>query len=226
MRCQASECVVLPPKRESSAVPCFAAILFSVLSCTAAFSDFAGKVVSIADGNTITVLRGREQVKVRLDGIDAPQKSQPFGSKARQFTADACFGEVVTVVEKDTDRYGRTIAVIEADGENLNLQIVEEGFAWWYRKYAPKNTPIVAAEKAAREAQRGLWKEPKPVPPWEWRAGEREPAAEMPADPSDLTHWINNSSDKRPNKICRYFGKGDGRPCTADEGEACKVCGC
>ena len=190
-----------------------------------ALADFTGKVVGISDGDTITVLNGKEQVKVRLDGIDCPEKGQPWGTKAKQATAKVCFGKVVTVIEKDTDRYGRTIGVIERGGENVNLALVQEGYAWWYRKYAANNKALEAAEKSAKEAKRGLWQDPRPIPPWDWRSGDREPGPEMSDDPGELTHWINADSDKRHRKSCRYFGKGNGRPCTADEGVACKVCG-
>jgi len=200
-------------------------LLLLGLSACQALADFTGKVVGISDGDTITVLNGAEQVKVRLDGIDCPEKGQPWGTKAKQATAKACFGKLVTVIEKDTDRYGRTIGIIEQDGENLNLALVQEGHAWWYRKYAAGNKSLAAAENAARQDKRGLWQDASPIPPWDWRSGDREPSPEMSDDPSELTHWINADSDKRHRKSCRYFGKGNGRPCKADEGIACKICG-
>jgi len=203
--------------------PCVAAV--TILLAVPALADFTGTVVAVADGDTLTVLRGSEQVKVRFDGIDTPEKKQPFGTKAKQFTADACFGKTVTIVEKDTDRYGRTIGVVMIGGRNLNLRIVQAGYGWWYREYAPKNHELAEAEKAAREARLGLWRDENPIPPWDWRKGQRDPSPVMEADASELTHWINSSSDKRHRRRCRYFGVGDGRPATKDEGVACKVCG-
>lgn len=188
-------------------------------------ADFAGKVVGVSDGDTITVLKGTDEVKVRLDGIDAPEKAQPWGARAKQAASEGCFGKTVTVIEKDTDRYGRTIGVIEVDGRNLNLALVRSGYAWWYRKYAGDNEELAEAETEARKAKRGLWQDATPVPPWDWRDGEREGSPVIDDDPSDYTHWINNDSDKRHRKGCRYFGNGNGRPCKEDEGEPCKVCG-
>ena len=121
----------------------FIAGVVLLLWCGDALADFTGKVVGVTDGDTITVLRdGRERVKIRLDGIDAPEKSQPHRNGAKQFTSKACFGKTVTVVEKDTDRYGRTIGVVEVAGENVNLGVVQAGYAWWYRKYAPGNERV------------------------------------------------------------------------------------
>jgi endonuclease YncB( thermonuclease family) len=117
--------------------PCVAAV--TILLAVPALADFTGKVVAVADGDTITVLNGTEQVKVRLDGIDCPETGQPWDTKAKQFTADACFGKTVTIRENDTDRYGRTIDVVMIDGRNLNLSIVQAGYGWWHREYAPKN---------------------------------------------------------------------------------------
>ena len=200
-------------------------LLTLALSAHFALADFTGKVVGVSDGDTITVLNGTTEVKVRLDGIDAPEKAQPWGTRAKQATSKGCFGKTVTVIGKDTDRYGRTIGVIEVDGRNLNLALVRSGYAWWYRKYAGTNEDLADAEREARGEKRGLWQDASPVPPWDWRDGEREGSPVMDDDPSDYTHWINNGSEKRHRKGCRYFGKGDGRPCKEDEGEPCRSCG-
>lgn len=191
-------------------------------------ADFTGKVVAVADGDTVTVLRGTEQIKVRFDGIDAPERKQPFGTRARQFVADACFGETVTVREKGEDRYGRMIAVIEMpDGKSLNLQCVEAGFAWWYRKYAPDSRQLADAEALARQESKGLWADPSPIPPWDWRSGNTGGPVEaaVSQSPGEQTHWLTTSSQKRHNKKCRYYKETAGRPCGPTEGKPCKVCG-
>jgi micrococcal nuclease len=136
--------------------------------------DFSGLVVGISDGDTISVMHGGRAEKIRLYGIDAPEKGQAFGNRAKQFVSALAYGKEVKVEVKDYDRYGRTVAdVILPDGRNLNHEIVKAGFAWWYRKYAPKNAELESLESGARATRRGLWADPRPVPPWEWRALHR-----------------------------------------------------
>lgn len=143
-----------------------------VLSFVVLVGLLAGKVVGVTDGDTITVLVDRQPVKVRLDGIDCPEKLQAFGTKAKQLTSDLAFGKQVTIKVVGKDRYKRVIGIVGLpDGKNLNQEIVAAGLAWWYRKYAPKNRALEDLEKAARIARRGLWAEPNPVPPWAWRKG-------------------------------------------------------
>jgi micrococcal nuclease len=126
--------------------------------------EFTGKVVGVADGDTITVLRDRTPIKVRLHGIDCPERGQDFGSQAKAFTAKLVFGQVVKVVPRNTDRYGRTVAeVLLGDGRILNHELVKAGLAWWYRKYAPDDRALAQLEAEARAANRGLWSQPKPT---------------------------------------------------------------
>jgi endonuclease YncB( thermonuclease family) len=151
-----------------------------VVFVTHALADFSGKVVGVSDGDTITVLRERTPVKVRLYGIDCPESGQDFGSRAKLFTSELVFGKVVTVIPHDTDRYGRTVAdVVLPDGRSLNQELVKAGLAWWYRKYAPNIGTLSQLEREARDAQRGLWSQPNPVPPWEWRDQKRALPAEL-----------------------------------------------
>ena len=155
-------------------------LLFLLLLASPALAaEFSGKVVGISDGDTITVLRdGRTQVKIRLHGIDSPETGQDFGSRAKQANADLAFGKTVTVKERDTDRYGRTVAeVILPDGKLLNHEMVWRGMAWWYREYAPKDRELAALEAEAKADKRGLWSVPGAVPPWDWRKGVGVPAA-------------------------------------------------
>ena len=112
--------------------------------------------------------------KIRLYGIDCPEKGQAFGSKAKQFTSEQAFGKDVTVNVKDTDRYGRTVGiVILPDGRSLNEELVYQGLAWWYRKYS-KSPRLATFEMEARLAHRGLWADKNPIPPWEWRKTKRQ----------------------------------------------------
>jgi micrococcal nuclease len=126
--------------------------------------EFRGRVVGITDGDTITVLHNGRGEKVRLYVIDCPERRQAFGTRARQFTSSLAFGREVRVVVRDKDRYGRTVAdVILPDGRNLNHELVKAGFAWWFRKFAPRD--IEELEKEAREAKRGLWSDLHAIPP-------------------------------------------------------------
>jgi micrococcal nuclease len=139
--------------------------------------QFTGRVVGISDGDTISVLRGGKAVKVRLHGVDTPEKAQAFGTRVRQFTGELAFQKDVTVTVRDTDRYGRLVGeVLLPDGRSLNQELVKAGMAWWYRQYAPHDTTLAKLEAEARAAKGGLWADAHPVPPWEWRKGQREPA--------------------------------------------------
>lgn len=132
-----------------------------------AFSD---KVISIHDGDTITVLNGKEQTKVRLFGIDAPELKQPYGKKSKQFLANLIAGEVVEVDENGKDRYKRTIGTIYLNGADINAQMVANGYAWAYRKFSKKYT---AQESKAKSQRLGLWRDKAPTPPREWRKGSK-----------------------------------------------------
>jgi endonuclease YncB( thermonuclease family) len=146
-----------------------------VLSTEIPSDDFSRRVVGVSVEDTINVMHDGRAEKIRLYGIDAPEKGQAFGNRAKQFVAAPAFGKEVEVEVKDRDRYGRTVAdVILPDGRNLNHEIVKAGFAWWYRKYAPKDTELERLESKARQAKRGLWVDPHPVPPWEFPAIMRQ----------------------------------------------------
>ncbi len=132
-------------------------------------ADFTGRVVVVSHGDTLTVLHSGKAERLRLSGIDCPEKRQPFGKRAKQFTARLTYGKEVTVKDLSQDRDGRTIAdVILPDGRVLNRELVKAGFAWWYRKYSDDQS-LGDLEAQAREAKRGLWADAHPVPPWEWR---------------------------------------------------------
>jgi len=143
---------------------------FLFFLCISLFGqNFTARVVRVIDGDTISVLSGRTEVRIRLAECDAPESSQPFGYRAKQFTSSLVFGRTVTVVPQGLDRYHRTISHIITDqGLDLSTELIRAGFAWWYRKYS-RNTDLEILERQAREARRGLWVDPSPIPPWEWR---------------------------------------------------------
>ena len=149
-------------------------LLAPFLACAASFS---GKVVKVSDGDTIEVMREGRAEKIRLAGIDCPEKKQAFGKAAKRFTLDLAAQKIVTVKVETTDRYGRTVGeVILPDGRSLNRELVRAGYAWWYRKYS-SDTTLGLLESEARSGRRGLWADPNPVPPWDWRHGEKKVAS-------------------------------------------------
>ena len=124
-------------------------------------------VVSIPPNDTHEVLHDQRPERIRLNGIDCPEKGQALGNRAKQAASIRVFGKEVTVQTYRRDKYGRTIAnVLLPDSTNINHTLVKDCWCWWYRKNAPGNTVLEALEKEAREAKKGLWADPQPVPPW------------------------------------------------------------
>lgn len=134
-----------------------------------------GKVVNVSDGDTITVLHEGRQERIRIYGIDCPEKDQPFGQKARDLTASMVAGRTVDVEEKDTDRYGRIVGLVSVDGTNLNESIVRNGFAWVYPQYCKESFCVdwSRLESAAKQQKKGMWADNAHIiPPWDWRHSE------------------------------------------------------
>ena len=126
------------------------------------------------DCDTIEVLHNTYPERIRLSGIDCPEKGQAFGNRAKQAASALVFGRDVILQTHGQDKYGRTLAdVLLPDGTNINHELVKEGWCWWYRKYAPGDTVLEELEKVAREVKKGLWNDPAPTPPWEWRNRSR-----------------------------------------------------
>src|SRR5437899_4902962 len=147
-------------------------LLLILLSSTVALADFTGRVVGVTDGDTIKVLHNGRAEKIRLHGIDCPEKGQPYGTKAKQFVSQLVFGKEVTVKDYglDNNRFKRTLGeIVLSDGRVVNEELLRAGLAWWYRKYVPNRVDLAALEEEARTAKRGLWVDPDPVPPWCWR---------------------------------------------------------
>lgn len=150
------------------------AFLVLLLSSSGWTKDFTSEVVGVLDGDTIEVLHNQLPERIRLNGIDCPEKGQAYGQKAKQAASALAFGKEATIQTHGHDKYRRTIGdVILPDGMNLNQELVKQGWCWWYRKYAPRDTVLEALESEAREAKRGIWADPHPVPPWEWRKKSR-----------------------------------------------------
>jgi micrococcal nuclease len=138
-------------------------------------TEFTGKVVGIQDGDTLTVLQdGGVSTRIRLWGIDAPERRQAYSNASKMYLSSLAFGKRVRLLVRDTDRYGRTVAeIILPDGRNANQEMVRAGYAWWFRKYAPNDRILESLEGEACKAKRGLWADPNAVPPWEYRRVRR-----------------------------------------------------
>lgn len=134
--------------------------------------------MSIADGDTVTVLDANDtQHRIRLEGIDAPEKHQAFGSKSKESLATMIFGKEVTLVYYKTDQYGRLVGKVLSDGKDVNLEQVKAGMAWHYKEYQREQTPedrevYAKAEDEARTARRGLWQDADPIEPGAFRKEE------------------------------------------------------
>lgn len=132
------------------------------------------RVVNVHDGDTLTALDDTNtQHRIRLQGIDAPELGQPFGRASRDRLVALAKGKAATITPHGTDRYGRTIATVEVDHDELGHRLVTEGLAWHYTRYSHDAT-LDAAQRAARAARRGLWADKAPTPPWDWRASEKQ----------------------------------------------------
>jgi endonuclease YncB( thermonuclease family) len=135
---------------------------------------YTGKVIKISDGDTFHVLRDDQFTeKIRLYGIDCPERAQAFSQKAKNFLSDLIFGKTVRIVKKDTDLYGRTVAIVFIDTTNVNEALLRASLAWHYTRY-DQNPRWADLEKEAETAKRGLWVDPHPTPPWEWRKSNRQ----------------------------------------------------
>lgn len=133
--------------------------------------NLSGKVVKIADGDTLTLLvAGNRPVKIRLSEIDTPESRQPYGQKAKQALAGLVFSKTITADVQTIDRYGRSVARVYVGALDVNAELLRSGAAWVYRKYA-KDPNLYKLEDQAREKRMGLWALPESqrMPPWEWR---------------------------------------------------------
>lgn len=202
-----------------------ATILTSVCAGT-----ISGRVVSVADGDTIAVVTAeKQQVKIRLPAIDAPEGGQEYGQRSKEASATMVAGKIVTVTEDGRDRYGRTSGWVDADGTNANRKMDRTGWAWHYTQYS-LDSEIARLQTEAKNARRGLWASSNPpMAPWEFRALKRggttlaKPATEKPA--ANAHFWIN-SNGVRHNSTCRWFGNTKrGHHGTKAEGKACGICG-
>ena len=135
-------------------------------------NDIQGKVVKVADGDTITILDSEnKQIKIRLYGIDAPEKAQDFGKVSREYLAELVAGKTVNVTVLSKDKYGRSVGRIEIDGKEVAEEMLKSGLAWLYTAYCkiPECEQWKTLETQAKTAKIGLWSNPTAQEPWLWR---------------------------------------------------------
>jgi micrococcal nuclease len=137
-------------------------------------SDETYRVLKVSDGDTVTINDHGEKRKLRLYGIDAPEKDQEYGMESREYLYNRIQDKAVNVDFISKDRYGRDISVIYLDGENINEAMVKEGYAWWYKDYAKDDLQYREYELKAKESKKGLWGRKNPVPPWEFRKRNKQ----------------------------------------------------
>ena len=184
-------------------------------------TDLVGKVVGVSDGDTITVLVDKKPIKIRLEGIDAPEAKQSFGNRSKQALSDLVFGKEVRVKKTGEDRYGRSLGLVSTDGIDINAKMIQDGWAWHYKKYN-RDSKLADLEMQARAAKRGLWTESNPLAPWDFRDRQKPKQAASTGG----EHWLNTSSNVRHNQSCEHFKQTKkGRLCRPDEGKACGICG-
>jgi endonuclease YncB( thermonuclease family) len=171
------------------------------------------KVIRVADGDTITVVDSNSRrFPVRLQGIDAPENRQAFGNTSRQHLDNLVFGKEVILQGDKFDKYGRMVCKVTVDGRDVNLDQIESGCAWVYRQYEDElsgydRERYEAAESNARNAGRGLWKDPSPIPPWQYRHPEGVPASEQPDMQSNgQSNGKGNIIGNRRNRVYHWPG--------------------
>lgn len=144
------------------------AALATALRLAAAGVLLSGRVVGVQDGDTLTLLHAHTQVRIRLAEIDAPEKGQSFGQHSKQSLSDLCYGKEAQVAVSAQDGYGRSIGRVWCAGTDANAEQVRRGMAWVFDRYATDKT-LYTLQDEARQARKGLWSDPAPVRPWEWR---------------------------------------------------------
>ena len=198
-----------------------------------------GKCIGVTDADTVSLLVDKSVYKIRLSGIDAPERGQEYGTKATQALASKVKGKQLTVEVAGYDRYRRMLGKLMLDGESIEFWLVRNGWAWQYVKYDQSEELRIAQELAQKEGK-GLWAGEangvKPMPPWEYRdrqrtlsqiKRDRDTGGAATATPAAAgSYWLNTGSGTRHNQGCRYYRNTKrGKPSGAEDGKACGICG-
>lgn len=189
-------------------------IMLSGFSSIVYADSWSGKVVGITDGDTITVMKKDQGVKIRLAEIDCPESGQPFGKSAKQLASDLCFSKVVIVQVETIDRYGRTVAHVKLpSGLDLNEELLRAGLAWHYKQYSSNNS-LAKLESEAQAASLGIWSQKDPIAPWDWRHSSKQPEKSEAKKENQLTGAFHGNINSRifHRQGCRYY---DCTNCTA-----------
>ena len=146
-----------------------AAALLALLAVAGpAWAELLGRVIAVHDGDTISILVQGRALRVRLAGIDAPERGQPFSNASRHALESRVAGRDVVVVERGRDGYGRLLGRVYVQGLDVGAEQVRDGYAWVFRRFE-RDAQLWALEAEAKAAQRGLWRDPRAVAPWLWR---------------------------------------------------------
>jgi endonuclease YncB( thermonuclease family) len=205
-------------------------------TATPPVKTITGKVVSIADGDTLTVLdETKTQHKIRLEGIDCPESGQAYGTQAGKALGEKVFQKDIRVEWRETDKYKRTLGEVFFDGRWINKELVEEGWAWHYKQYS-KSEVLAQAEKKAKANNLGLWSDKDPTPPWDFRhkpVAQPAPVATAPpesappaTDQQDETVYVTKTGSKYHRAGCRYLKSSIPMPLSqaAASYSPCSVC--
>ena len=155
-------------------------LFFLLLSTHVSAEMLTGRIIGVSDGDTITLLDAAHiSHKIRVAGIDAPEKKQPFGEKAKTSLSTLAYNRTADADCRKTDRYRRKVCVVFVGGKDVGLEQIKAGMAWWYQQYAKEQThqeriDYEHAESQAKRHRYGLWSGPNPTPPWEWRHPGRQ----------------------------------------------------
>ena len=173
----------------------------------------------------MTVLVNKKTVKLRLEGIDAPESRQSFGNKSKQALSKMIFGKQVTIKKTGEDRYERTLGVIMLGNVDVNAKMVEDGWAWHFKKYNDEER-LAKLENKAQSAKRGLWAEANPLAPWDYRTRQRAATTKSNESGQVTSYWLNTSSGVRHNNRCEYYKNTKrGKLCSPKDGKPCGICG-
>lgn len=149
-------------------------LIVLLTSCDPSSNTITGEVVNVADGDTFTMKTiTNEKIKIRLYGIDAPERGQDFGTKSRQLLNDLCYGKIVEVTVEDIDQYDRTLGTVYVDDVNVNEEMVRNGLAWYYSHFVD-NPRLDSLEQVARSEKLNIWSQKNPKSPFEFRQQKKK----------------------------------------------------
>lgn len=179
--------------------------------------ELKGYVVDVIDGDTIKIYADDKKIyTIRLYGIDTPERGQHYYNEAKEALQKFILSKDVLVYYTKNGIYGRIIGKIYYNGKYINQDMIHNGYAWYYEKYAKNNISLKEAQDSAIKLKAGIWSQEKPIPPWKWRKGERN---------NNKKYWLNNVSNIRHNNLCTHYKtNNNGRDCSQSEGQPCKIC--